>query len=520
MTRNDASLVPSSPFAAVGVLFIDPAQSALREVLEQAHELIVRYPELLERVNADLDAHALTKKAMRVADQRWRARQAKSLPGLSCTVEPVDPDSLVLWDGRPRTPPYAVLMALFLRGYQGEGFKARDTRSLQAESITLRTIFANLGLRQPRPSTLTELVNAVSVNTRERVLTAQLAYALDLELDDFETMIADSTHVRGNTAWPTDSRLMVALCERLLHVGASLPDLGLSAIEVPRAAKHVSTMRQLDFQIDLAKGRRRQGSRPRRRAYAKMIRRSHKVQEQLAGPIAAAQQQLDGLDIPPSRRRLAQRAVAQMQADLATLTAVTDNCHSRVLDGESVPMCDKVLSVSDPDAAYIAKGQREAVIGYKPQIARSRNGFITTLKVPRGNAADSVQLLDLADDTSARTGVKLRVVSVDDGYASAANVQALTNRNVDVVAINGSKGRKLTTDEKWNSDEHTHARNLRSAVESLMYTIKQGFNFDEVARRGLDAVHAELLEKVLAHNLCNLIRARDHKQRQAQALAA
>jgi IS5 family transposase len=410
-------------------------------------------------------------------------------------------------------------MAMLLRGYLGEGFKARDTRSLQAESITLRTMFANMGVRQPRPGTLTELVNAVSIATRERVLTAQLAYALELKLDDFETMIADSTHVRGNTAWPTDSRLMVAICERLLRVGASLPELGLSAIQVPCADKHVATMRQLDREIGLSKGKQRQ-DRPRRRRYAKMITRARKVHDLLDGPITASQRALDALDIAPSRKQLAQRAMSQLAADLQTLTTVTDNCHSRVLDGESVPMRDKVLSVSDPDAAYIAKGQREAVIGYKPQIARSRTGFITSLKVPRGNAPDSQQLLDLVDDTTTRTGVKLRVVSVDDGYASAANVEALTERNVDIVAINGAKGRKLTTDEQWDSDEHTHARNVRSAVESLMYTLKQGFNFDEVARRGLDAAHAELLEKALAHNLCNLLRVRDKKQRLTVALAA
>ena len=46
---------------------------------------------------------------------------------------------------------------------------------------------------------------------------------------------------------------------------------------------------------------------------------------------------------------------------------------------------------------------------------------------------------------------------------------------------------------------------MRSAVESLMYTLKQRFNFSEVARRGLDAVHGELLEKALAYNLCHMV---------------
>jgi len=194
------------------------------------------------------------------------------------------------------------------------------------------------------------------------------------------------------------------------------------------------------------------------------------------------------LDTAPSRKLLAERAVTQLITDLQTLAIVTDNCHSRIVDGAKIPMCDKVLSVSDPDAGYIHKGQREAVIGYKPQIARSRNGFITSIKLPRGNAADSAQLLDLVDDTTTRTGVNLRVVSVDDGYASTANMKALKQRNVEVVSINGAKGRKLTTDDDWNSPGHTEARGIRSAVESLMYTLKQGFNFDEVARRGLTAV--------------------------------
>lgn len=38
--------------------------------------------------------------------------------------------------------------------------------------------------------------------------------------------------------------------------------------------------------------------------------------------------------------------------------------------------------------------------------------------------------------------------------------------------------------------------------------LKQGFNFGEVARRGLEAVHGELLEKGLAYNLCHMARTR------------
>jgi IS5 family transposase len=206
-----------------------------------------------------------------------------------------------------------------------------------------------------------------------------------------------------------------------------------------------------------------------------------------------------------------------MESDLDSLMTVIDNCEARVLHGEKVKMADKVLSVSDPDAGYIAKGQREAVIGYKPQLARSANGFIPALLVPRGNAADATQLVPLVDATIARTGVALTVVSVDDGYASRANVQALPERTIDVVSINGSKGRALTEDDNWDSPPYAYARDLRSAIESLMYTIKQSFNFGHVARRGIEHVHAELLEKVIAHNLCHIIRTRNNQLKLALA---
>ena len=101
-----------------------------------------------------------------------------------------------------------------------------------------------------------------------------------------------------------------------------------------------------------------------------------------------------------------------------------------------------------------------------------------------------------------------RVLSVDDGYASAANVAAMKARKIEVISINGSKGRALTARADWNSDEYVLARDQRSAMESLMFTLKQGFDFGEVARRGLVAAHGELLEKALAYNLCHLARMR------------
>jgi IS5 family transposase len=107
-----------------------------------------------------------------------------------------------------------------------------------------------------------------------------------------------------------------------------------------------------------------------------------------------------------------------------------------------------------------------------------------------------------------RTGVVPTVLSVDDGYASKANMDAMKAQGIKVISINGSKGRAITARAAWNSDEYAEARDQRSAVESLMFTLKQGFGFGQVARRGLSSVHGEMLEKAIAYNLCHAARLR------------
>jgi IS5 family transposase len=375
------------------------------------------------------------------------------------------------------------------------------------ESITLHVFFTNLGLKMPGRSTLTDLVNAISNQTRLLLLDAQLARVLCLKLDDFKTILQDSTHVSGNTIWPTDSRLMVDLVSRLIRVGKRLERVHLPAIELGEIDNLLSKMITLNREIDFSQGR-KDGKRIRRRNYEKLLRMSKRIHLLLGAKVASLANAANTLDLKPSAKEMAKRTVERLQTDLDALDKVRSACEARVLRDEKIPMSDKVLSLSDPDVGFISKGQRDPVIGYKPQIARTGAGFIAGLILPKGNAPDSKQLVPMIDEVIARTKVIPTIVSVDDGYASAVNVQALKERKIVVISINGAKGRALTSCVDWDSDTYAEARDKRSAVESLMFTLKDGFDFGEVARRGLDAVHAELLEKALAYNICTTVRRR------------
>ena len=82
-----------------------------------------------------------------------------------------------------------------------------------------------------------------------------------------------------------------------------------------------------------------------------------------------------------------------------------------------------------------------------------------------------------------------------------------------------SKGSKLIPYKEYESDAYKKARNDRSAVESLMFTMKHNHDLDHVMRRGIDAVRAEMLEKSIAYNSLRMIVVREKQRKQAEAKA-
>ena len=89
-----------------------------------------------------------------------------------------------------------------------------------------------------------------------------------------------------------------------------------------------------------------------------------------------------------------------------------------------------------------------------------------------------------------------------------------------MASISGAKGKKIIEPREWKSQAYRSARAERSAIESLMFTLKHGFDFGDLQRRTHENVLAELLEKVLAYNICQIIRVRKKRAAAAEPRAA
>ena len=116
------------------------------------------------------------------------------------------------------------------------------------------------------------------------------------------------------------------------------------------------------------------------------------------------------------------------------------------------------------------------MVGYRPQLARSGSGFVTALVLPRGNAADSRHLVAMVKEQITNTGVIPAMTSADDGYSSQEGREEVLGLGVEVVSISGAKGKRLLEAQQWKSRPYRQARAERSAIESLVFTLKEGLN--------------------------------------------
>lgn len=119
------------------------------------------------------------------------------------------------------------------------------------------------------------------------------------------------------------------------------------------------------------------------------------------------------------------------------------------------------------------------------------------------------------------TGVVPKRVTLDDGYTNGKvrdEYLAQHEGKIEVFSFAGAKGRKVISEEIYQSEDYKEARAQRSAAESRIFTLKFNHGYEDVMRRGQDAVEHEQLTKGLAFNIRRIVwlkKARARKLRDA-----
>ena len=197
-------------------LFYSIPATKLLEIIESAMELLHFRPEILMRIHEDQIRLAKEKKKLRLEDKRYYQSKHMDLPGIITEENQIDARTLELETGRTRMIPQVVFLFMMVRGYFGS-VTSKESVQRMRDSFTLHSVLQGWNISQPGATTILENLNCISNETRECILDAQMEFVLKEQLDDFSQILIDSTHVKGNTEWPTDSKILLALLSRAYH---------------------------------------------------------------------------------------------------------------------------------------------------------------------------------------------------------------------------------------------------------------------------------------------------------------
>lgn len=192
--------------------------------------------------------------------------------------------------------------------------------------------------------------------------------------------------------------------------------------------------------------------------------------------------------------------LAQVKHYQGLIERVIDQTHRRVLNGEQVPVAEKVVSLFEEHTDIIVKGSRDVQYGHKLNLATGRSGLVLDVVIEDGNPADSERFIPLLERQIEIYGRAPRQMAADGGYASKDNVQQAKAKGVKDVAFHKKKGLKV--EQMAKSDwVYRKLRNFRAGVEAGISYLKRSYGLGRCSWKGLDHFKAYIWSSVVAHNL-------------------
>ena len=310
----------------------------------------------------------------------------------------------------------------------------------------------------PKKSVLQPTISAIRPQTWEAVNRAVLASAKQDKLESGATARIDSTVTAALMHEPSDSALLwdaVRLMTRLLRQAAVLP--GAPALQW-RDRRRLAKQRARAIEYS-------RGKNNRRRLYRELIAATRATQAALQ---QAGEKLADLAGIAAERWR------AQLGHYLPLIERILAQSQRRVLDGQTVPASEKLVSLFEPHADIIVKGARDVQYGHKLNLATGQSGLILDVVVEAGNPADAERFLPMLDRQITRCGAPPRQVAADGGYASQNNLTAAKARGVTDVAFHKKRGLAVEdmVKSRW---VYRKLRNFRAGIEAGISCLKRAY---------------------------------------------
>lgn len=388
-----------------------------------------------------------------------------------------------VWVGSRGLSAEQVIRALIVK--QMNGFSYRQLAFHLEDSRTYRR-FCKLSHTSatPKKSALAASIKALRPETLEAIHRLVIEQAVECGVDDGKKLRVDATVVESNIHHPTDSELLWD-CIRVLTRLIKKAQRSLGRARLP-ATDHTRR----------AKRRRREiNSVSRKAKRIKPYRDLLWVATTVTRDARLAASVLRGTGDPR-----AQWLVAEIEHYVDLCDQVVKQTRRRVLENESVPAGEKIVSIFEEHTDIVRKDNRETHYGHKICLSAGSSSLVFDCSVLRGNPADSTLAVSTIERHVEALGEAPRQVSFDGAFASKQNLADIKEAGVEDVVF--AKGRGLEVSDMARSTwVFKTLRHFRAGIEGIISFLKRVFGLDRCTWRSLPSFTSYVWSSVITSNL-------------------
>ena len=388
-----------------------------------------------------------------------------------------------------------VLRALLVK--QLNGFSYRELSFHLADSASYRKFCGLRWGQTPSKSALCACIKAIRPETLEQINRLLVGIARDSGIENGKTVRVDTTVVESNIHPPLDSNLLwdcVRVLTRLMERAHQV--IGGTA-KFPKRTRRAKR-RALAILHARCKERRKP-------LYRDLLAVTEETLQWVERVCEAVEQGMQGNSMAPADRIVAASLRDELLHYAGLARRVVSQTERRVLEDESVPAKEKLVSIFEEHTDIIVKDHRDTHYGHKICLTSGRSSLITDCVVLEGNPADTTLAQQAIDRHIEITGKAPRQAAYDGGFTSQPNLRAIKAKGVEDVAF--SKARTLRISDMVRSSwVYKRLRDFRAGIEATISFLKRVFGLDRCTWRSFPSFRTYVWSSIVTFNLLVMAR--------------
>jgi IS5 family transposase len=373
---------------------------------------------------------------------------------------------------------------------QWKNYSYRELAEQMHGSVLLRWFSRFYSEPIPHYTALQKAIKAIGAPTWQKINELLITYAAGKKIETGTKLRIDTTVVETNIAYPLDARLLwdsIRVLTRIME--AALPVLPGVQFNF---AKRTKRAKKLCYTIVMAKGPHAQ--RTRQKFYRQLLR----VAREVVAMASTCHEHLLHTTLTP---------VGSLHEALARYLPCARHaiaqCERRVLNGETVPAAQKIVSLFEEHTDIIKRGKSHCPteFGHKVLFATGATGLITQYAVFRGNPADNTMLPDILRIHCQHYGAAPDSLAGDRRFFSADNETLATTRGVKNLCIAKPGYRSAARQEFERQPWFRRLKRFRAGIEGVISTLLRRFGLTRCLWKGWESFRSYVGLSVVTFNL-------------------